>query len=951
MRKKKLHYYWVALTCFVFFFGKSLHGQDSSKVTLIPISGKITSVDSTQTLSFKFFKDFLSFEEIIYSASIQNDSFSLLIPIVENSPGFVVFNNQSLPIFLEKSDALYLTSVADFFVDSLVYKGKGALANTYLKQTFLHFDTKDAQRIEGARARNTAQGYQRFLEDYKQQKINFRDTFLAQLDTLFSESFTEYVEADINYWWGQNLLRYRVNHPASGVLPVALHLEDTYFSFVDSLALNNEKALNNLNYIEYLQEYTDWRMEQIARGKLQFNQTETTKKELIQVKMVETFGQVLIDDLEVRREAYDGLSAFAKLSKGSEVLYLQDITNDRFVYPYKGKRYRDKFLKVELLDGRSGWVFRGGINLKQQIVHTKKWVEIPDARPELMRHFKYANFQGKVMEYAIAKDLYEEIRKMNGVDNPLLLDFLDKCPASEYTQQLKIAYELMQKKESTVQSKIPDTLQMAIDSAVIKPLAAANLLQNITQSAASSLIHKSKSFPVDSVESSDAWFVPPPDFSRFTKITNLTTADNNVAVSGLKLLVNHNPMLREESSFDVTTAKSTPFRLDLPLRSTTTATLQLGGQRIDLLLMPEKELVIHLWGNDLYEHLHFSGKGSKVNNYLVAAAKKFKFVEKELEQQIQRATPTEFKQFLTKIKEEKLQFIRKYLETHTLTADAIKYAKADVFYWYAFNLMNYPYEHPIFHDQPAPMVVPADYYDFIKEVELNNSAALPNKYYLYYLQDYLSHMSQKTENDQLSKIELANKYLKGKPLYFYTAWQQSVALKRGNLPNVERTIVQFIEHCPYQLYEEYLKLAYHENRGIIEGMSAPEFQVADVNGNLVSLSDYKGKVVFLDFWATWCRPCTRLLPIHRQLQAQFEEDSVAFLYVSLDKNANNWRQFLSRTSFSGTHLFANENITKKYKVETLPYSLLIDANGKIVWYHTGGFSVQRVRAKIIELLQ
>ncbi|MFK7980690.1 MAG: hypothetical protein AB8G86_11965, partial [Saprospiraceae bacterium] len=401
-----------------------LYGQINNTNSSIIFCGKIADVTTDQNVTLRFYKDFLTFEELIYTAPILNDSFYLKIPFRENTSGFIAFRGINVPVFVEASDSLHINSTAKDFSETLSYTGKGSLANNYLKETFLLFDVNDAKRIADGMAKNTATGYQKLLTNYKQQKLEFLATFLTTRDTQFTKPFNEYVLADINYWWGQNLMRYRAEHPASDILPISLNLSDAYFEFMDTLVLNNEGALNNINYLFYLNQYTAWRQERIAKGKLKFKNTPETKKKLLKVKMVETFAKVMIEGLEVRKAAYDELSSFYKLERGSEVLYLQVITNDRFAYPFQGKRYRDKFLKIELRDGRIGWIFRGGVNLKQKIVYTKKWVEIPDTRPALMRNFKYANFKGKVMHYAIAKDLYWDVVKKKKKNHALFEDYL-----------------------------------------------------------------------------------------------------------------------------------------------------------------------------------------------------------------------------------------------------------------------------------------------------------------------------------------------------------------------------------------------------------------------------------------------------------------------------------------------------------------------------------------------
>ncbi len=946
---------WVCL--YVMIWGSIAFGQSDTTQSTVIFCGKITEADSSQQITLRFYKDFLTFEELTYAAPIIKDSFYLKIPFKENTPGFIALDGVNVPIFIEDKDSIYVKSTANSFLDSLKFSGKGGLTNNYLQQTFLTFDIKDAKKIEDGMAKNTAEDYQELLSEYKQEKLDFLDTFLVERDTFFTKAFKEYVKADINYWWGQNLMRYRAEHPASEVLPISLSLSAEYFKFMDTLDLNNEAALNNVNYLFYLKQYTDWRQERIARGKLQFKNVAATKKKLVKVKMVETFGKVLIDSLEVRKEAYDELSSFAKLARGSEVLYLQDITNDRFAYPYEGKRYIDKFLKIELPDGRIGWIFNGGINLKQKVVYTKKWVEIPDSRPELMRNFKYANFKGKVMHYAIVKDLYWEVIKNGEKKHELLKDYLEKAEDNVYADILKSAYNSMEKDTSQLLNVIDLPIPRKDTSEIIDTTEQiSGLLKEITSQTASQLIQKKDKAAfieeeISTKVSEDEIVISPPDFSKYAKVTSFDGKASRGVLSRPEIIINTNPLLREETTFLFPDKAEADFHLDVTLKSSTTATIKLGQQSIDLYLQPSYNLTIVINGNDLYEHLSFTGKGSEINNYLVTVAKLFRHTEIELEEHIKNATPTGFKAFLDKTRIEKLQFLRTYLQSHTLSADAVKYAHADINYWYAFNLMNYPYEHPIFQNQPVPMDVPSDYYDFMEDIKVNNTGALPNKYYIYYLQDFLSFQSDKQENKGLSKLKLADKYLKGKPLYFFKALQHSVEIKQANNSVTERKAYDFINNCPYELYSEFVKLAYHESRGIVTGMDAPEFEIVDVNGNLVRLSDFKGKVVFLDFWATWCKPCLRLVPSHQKLQAQFKSDNIVFLYVSTDRNATSWKNYIAKGTFPGKHLLANAKMIEQYKVETLPYSMLIDTNGKIVWHHLGGFSVQRTTQRILDLLQ
>ena len=119
---------------------------------------------------------------------------------------------------------------------------------------------------------------------------------------------------------------------------------------------------------------------------------------------------------------------------------------------------------------------------------------------------------------------------------------------------------------------------------------------------------------------------------------------------------------------------------------------------------------------------------------------------------------------------------------------------------------------------------------------------------------------------------------------------------------------------------------------------APGFSLRDMDGKQVKLSDLYGKVVYLDFWATWCTPCIYQMKNSRIWKSRFDEDEVAFVYVSLDNEANQWKYFVQRQGFEGIHLFAkgayNSKIATNYSVTQLPCLYIIDQKGRIVYNST-----------------
>jgi len=116
------------------------------------------------------------------------------------------------------------------------------------------------------------------------------------------------------------------------------------------------------------------------------------------------------------------------------------------------------------------------------------------------------------------------------------------------------------------------------------------------------------------------------------------------------------------------------------------------------------------------------------------------------------------------------------------------------------------------------------------------------------------------------------------------------------------------------------------------GNYAPSFELQDLSGKTIRLSDYKGRVVLLNFWSTLCAPCTAELPSLSRLAAVFRNADVAVLTVSIDASDKPVRDFLARNKLVLTVLRdgRKEVIFDQYAGPILPASYLIDRNGIIV---------------------
>ena len=121
------------------------------------------------------------------------------------------------------------------------------------------------------------------------------------------------------------------------------------------------------------------------------------------------------------------------------------------------------------------------------------------------------------------------------------------------------------------------------------------------------------------------------------------------------------------------------------------------------------------------------------------------------------------------------------------------------------------------------------------------------------------------------------------------------------------------------------------------GSQAPEFTLPDLAGSQVASSSLKGKVVILDFWATWCGPCKMEVPHLVNLQAKYRDQGLAIVGVSLDAGgARDVKPFADEHDVNYTMLIGNDEIARTYgNINAIPTTFVIDKNGKIVQRFVG----------------
>jgi peroxiredoxin len=148
-----------------------------------------------------------------------------------------------------------------------------------------------------------------------------------------------------------------------------------------------------------------------------------------------------------------------------------------------------------------------------------------------------------------------------------------------------------------------------------------------------------------------------------------------------------------------------------------------------------------------------------------------------------------------------------------------------------------------------------------------------------------------------------------------------------------------------------LTTATAQSTGLEPGNKSPEIRLPTIKGDTVALSSLKGKLVLIDFWATWCAPCveeqTELAGLyHKYKQAVFTNGKGFEIYgVSLDSKKANWENFITTNKINWIQVsdlkFWKSPVAKTYQIQELPYNLLIDGKGIILAKNLHGADLEK----------
>ncbi|MFD2933801.1 TlpA family protein disulfide reductase [Spirosoma flavum] len=392
------------------------------------------------------------------------------------------------------------------------------------------------------------------------------------------------------------------------------------------------------------------------------------------------------------------------------------------------------------------------------------------------------------------------------------------------------------------------------------------------------------------------------------------------------------------------------------------ASLEIDGVFIPLFLEPGYDLQLYLDTLSRQPSVRFEGHSASANTYLTKANAIRMRVEQSAGKFYFELSAAEFVTHLKATKGLYAQLDQTFLAKLTL-ADSLKEVlsgrnQANL----AFMQQNYAMTHPQPNQPADPLNVagpPLPFSPHFIQTKMAEYAMVMNVYVSYTLPNLLGLQQMSSEQKSLlvdqyiqtgTFTPAEKEYLRAKNVH---AWLTLVGIS----PETDVLFARYKTSFPHSVYFPTLAQLYHKWSTLAPGQPAPDFYGVTPMGDTLALSSLKGKVVYVDVWATWCGPCRAEFPQAKQLQQQFSADSaVVFLYVSIDQNQAAWKKLLQEDpQFEGVHInqVSTEqagSLWKPYLLSGIPRYLLIDQQGRIVQANADRPSSGKVAEAIQKLL-
>ncbi len=360
------------------------------------------------------------------------------------------------------------------------------------------------------------------------------------------------------------------------------------------------------------------------------------------------------------------------------------------------------------------------------------------------------------------------------------------------------------------------------------------------------------------------------------------------------------------------------------------------------ILEPNDEVNMTFDAKNFYPSLKFEGKNAEKFNYYVAD-----YIETDVKrkwgEQVQKNAElpieTQFT-YLDTIMDLKLGVLEKYKsKVSPLFYEVWKADIKGMVNSYRFNAV---YSERRKNKDFSFYALPAEQRKFVNDMPAQNDTTFKAFLYRNYLMNALYSMLYAEVGIISGNKEWSAEKMKGLRKAFFKDKFLELALAEnvksgigyeGITPDSQKEYDEFLKDYPNSPYKAVLEKTYEKMKVYAVGKPAIPFTLKNEKGIEVNLQDFKNKVVYLDFWASWCGPCIQEMKASKPVKEHFKDNkNLVFLYISIDEKAEDWKTAMEKYEVKGVNLWADkawqDPVALAYNIQAIPKYYLIDGEGK-----------------------
>lgn len=234
-------------------------------------------------------------------------------------------------------------------------------------------------------------------------------------------------------------------------------------------------------------------------------------------------------------------------------------------------------------------------------------------------------------------------------------------------------------------------------------------------------------------------------------------------------------------------------------------------------------------------------------------------------------------------------------------------------------------------------------YEILQKAEGHGEFKVETKYYFSQkdklMKKYSSDVKDK-EGKTVQAMTFEVKDLKLNPTIQPNLFAQAVDTTKYKFEDID---------AAQELANQQMETQEQDNGLLKTGSLAPDWTLTDKNGKQVTLSALRGKVVLLDFWATWCGPCKMVMPVLQKLHTKYQDKDVMIIGVNSYERGGDPIKFMKDNNYTYHLVLKGDQVAQTYKVEGIPTLYLLDKEGKIAFSQSG--INQQLEAKLEDLIK